>query len=65
MATTHCVKIVRIQSYFGPHFPAFGLNTERYSGSLCVQSEWGKMRDQSNPEDGHFLPSDKEKKTLN
>ena len=22
---------VRIQSYFGPHFPAFGTNTERYS----------------------------------
>ena len=24
-----CVKNVRIQSYSGPHFPAFGLNTER------------------------------------
>ena len=24
------VKRVRIRSYFGPHFPAFGLNTERY-----------------------------------
>ena len=23
----HCVKIVRIRSYAGPHFPAFGLNT--------------------------------------
>ena len=21
---TYCVKIVRIRSYFGPHFPAFG-----------------------------------------
>ena len=26
----HCVKSVRIMSYSGPHFPAFGLNTERY-----------------------------------
>ena len=22
----HCVKSVRIRSYSGPHFPAFGLN---------------------------------------
>ena len=28
----------------GPHFPAFGLNTERYSVSLRIQSECGKMR---------------------
>ena len=27
----HCVKSVRIRSYSGPHFPAFGLNAERYS----------------------------------
>ena len=26
----HCLKSVRIRSYFGPYFPAFGLNTERY-----------------------------------
>ena len=25
-----CVKSVRIPSYSGPDFPAFGLNTERY-----------------------------------
>ena len=25
-----CVKSARIRSYSGPHFPAFGLNTERY-----------------------------------
>ena len=24
------MKGVRIRSYSGPHFPAFGLNTERY-----------------------------------
>ena len=28
----------------GPHFPAFGLNTERYGVSLRIQSECGKMR---------------------
>ena len=27
-AAAHCVKIVRIWSYSGPHFPAFGLNNE-------------------------------------
>ena len=26
----HCVRGVRIRSYSGPYFPAFGLNTERY-----------------------------------
>ena len=25
----HCVKIVRIRCFFGPHFPAFGLNTDQ------------------------------------
>ena len=40
----HCVKIVRIRSYFGPHFPAFGLNTERYRVSLRIQSKCDKMR---------------------
>ena len=40
----HCVKRVRIQSYSGPHFPAFGLNAERCGVSLCIQSECRKMR---------------------
>ena len=26
----YCVKSVRIRSYSGPYFPAFGLNTEKY-----------------------------------
>ena len=34
MQVSHCAKSVRIRSYSGPHFfphfPAFGLNTERY-----------------------------------
>ena len=40
---THCVKRVRIQSFSGPFFPAFGLNTEKYRVYLCIQSECGKM----------------------
>ena len=40
---SHCVKSVRIRSYSGPYFPAFGLNTERYSVSLRTQSECGKI----------------------
>ena len=40
----HCVRSVRIQSYSGPHFPAFGLNAERCGVSLCIQSEFRKTR---------------------
>ena len=32
----HCVNTVHIRNYFGPHFPAFGLSTERYSVSLRI-----------------------------
>ena len=38
-----------IRSYSGPHFPAFGLNMERYSVSLRNQSECGKMRTRITP----------------
>ena len=41
---SHCVKSVCIQIYSGPHFLEFGLNAERYSVSLRIQSECGKMR---------------------
>ena len=27
----HCVESIRIRNYSGPYFPAFGLNTERFS----------------------------------
>ena len=37
-------------SSFFPHFPAFGLNTERYSVSLRIQSECGKMWEKCGPE---------------
>ena len=37
-------------SAFFPYFPAFGLNTERYRVSLCIQSKWGKMWEKCGPE---------------
>ena len=51
---THCVKSVRIWSYSGPHFPAFGLNTERYGESLRIQSECGKIRTRITPNTNTF-----------
>ena len=45
----HCVKSVHILSYSGLHFPAFGLNMERYSVSLHIRSEWGKIRTKITP----------------
>ena len=50
----HCVKSVRIRSYPGPFFPAFGLNTERYYASLRIQSECGKMRTTITPNMNFF-----------
>ena len=41
--TILCVKSVRIQSFSGPYFPTFRLNTERYSVSLHIQSECEKL----------------------
>ena len=40
----HWVKSVRIQSFSGPYFLAYGLNTERYKVSLRIQSECGKIQ---------------------
>ena len=39
-----------ILSAFFPHFLAFGLDTERYEVSLCIQSECGKMWENCGPE---------------
>ena len=44
----NCVKSVRIRSFPGPYFPAFGLNTERYGVFLC-QSECWKIRTKNAP----------------
>ena len=41
---SHCVKSVRIRSYSGPYFPAFGLNTERCEVFHRIQSKYGKIR---------------------
>ena len=50
----HCVKNVRIRSYSGPHFPVFGLNTERYRVSLRIQSECRKIRTRITPSTDAF-----------
>ena len=50
----HCMKSVRIRSYSGPHFSIFGLKTERYSVSLRIQSEYGKMQTRITPNTNTF-----------
>ena len=42
--TLHCAKSVRIWNFSGLYFPAFGLNTEKYSMSPPIQSKCGKIR---------------------
>ena len=53
-AVAHWVKSGRIRSYSGPHFPVFGLNTERYLVSLRTQSECGKIRTRITPNTDTF-----------
>ena len=48
------VKSVRIRSFSGPYFPAFGLNTKRYSVSLRIQSECTKIRTRKTPNTDTF-----------
>ena len=43
------LKSTFIRRFFGPHFLAFGLNTERYGISLCIQSECGKSQTRKTP----------------
>ena len=55
IAKKHCVKCVRIRSYFGPPFPAFGLNTERYGVSLPPYAvQMRKNTDQKTPNTDFF-----------
>ena len=54
MLSHHCVKSVRIQCYSGPHFPAFGLNTERYGASLRIQSKCGITQARKTPNTDAF-----------
>ena len=50
----HCVKSGHIRSFFGRYFPAFGLNTERYSVFLRIQSKWRKIRTRETPNKDFF-----------
>ena len=52
------LKNVCIQSYSSLYFPAFGLNTERYSVSVQM---WENV-DRNNSKHGHFLRSEGELK---
>ena len=40
-----------------PYFPVFGLNTERYGASFCIQSDYRKIRTRNNSVCGHFSRS--------
>ena len=48
------MKSVLIRSYSGPHFPAFGLNAEKYGVCLRIQSECGKKRTKITPNTDDF-----------
>ena len=48
------MKSVHIWSYSGPYFITFGLNTERYSISLYIQSESNKIRTRITPNTDTF-----------
>ena len=50
----HCVKTIRIWSYSGPQFPAFGLKMEKCRVSLRIQSECGKMWTRKTPNTDTF-----------
>ena len=53
----YCLKSAQIRFFSDPYFPAFRLNTERYSVSLRIQSECGKRRTRKNSLFGHFSRS--------
>ena len=57
----HCMKSVCIGIFSGPYFPSFGLNTQRSSLSLCLESKYGGNTDQKKSEYGHFSRSGKVK----
>ena len=61
----HCLKSVRIRSYSGPYFLAFGVNMERYGAFFHIQSECGKIRTRITPNaDTFHLVEDIKKTTL-
>ena len=54
MRTLHCVKSARNRSFSGPHFPAFGLNTE---SQILHSVQMRENVDQKNSEYRHVSPS--------
>ena len=54
ITTSSLVKGVRIRSYSGLYFPAFGLNTESYGVCLRIQSECQKIRTRITPNTDTF-----------
>ena len=54
VASEHCVKSVRIRSFTGSYFPAFELNEDKYSVSLHIQFECGKIRTRKTPNTNTF-----------
>ena len=54
LQTENCVKSIHIPSFSGPHFPAFGLNTEIYSVNFRIHSQCGKMRTRKTPNTDTF-----------
>ena len=48
----HCVKNVRVRSFFGPYFPALRLNSD--SLSFRIQCECGKIRTRETPNTDTF-----------
>ena len=49
IGSLHSMNSVRIRSFSGPYFPAFGQNKERYSLCLCIQSKCGKIWTRKTP----------------
>ena len=47
-------KVSKYWIFSGPYLPAFGLNAESYSISLCIQPKCGKIRTRKNFVFGHF-----------
>ena len=45
---SHCVKSVKIRSFFWSYFAAYGLNQERISVTLRIQPECGKTQTRKN-----------------
>ena len=51
-------KVSKYGAFSGLYIPAFGLNKERYSVSLRIQSECGKIRTKKNSVFGRFSRSE-------